>query len=48
VENLRAFEHFDFKKIVSFVEIEKVLNNYKKLVSDSIAGIKNEILDYKL
>jgi hypothetical protein len=48
VENLSYSEHFDFVKIISFVGIEKVLSNYKKLLSDSIAGINIEILDYKL
>ena len=48
VENLNGSEHFDYTKILSLCSINKVLETYNKLISNSMANINVEPLLYKL
>lgn len=45
--NFKGSEHFDYMKLFVLVNIEKVLERYNTLISDSVIGNNVEILDYK-
>jgi len=45
VVNFKGSEHFDYMKL--FVLVNKVLERYNTLISDSVIGNNVEILDYK-
>jgi hypothetical protein len=47
VEDLNGSEHFNYIKMYVLKDIEKVLERYNILISDSIVGNNVEILDYK-
>ena len=45
--NFNDSEHFDYMKLFVLVNIEKVLEEYNILISDSVVSNKVELLDYK-
>jgi hypothetical protein len=47
VVNFKGSEPFDYMKLFVLVNIEKVLERYNTLISDSLVGSNVEILDYK-
>lgn len=48
VENLNGSEHFSHIQIKGLNSIEKVLEQYDKLISDNLANINVEPLSYNL
>jgi len=48
VDNFKGFEHFEYRKMISLTNIEKVLEIYRKLIADSLVGNNVKPLDYKL
>jgi hypothetical protein len=47
VANFKGSEHFNYMKLFVLGNIEKVLERYNILVSDSVVGNNVEMLDYK-
>jgi len=47
VSNFKSSKHFDYMKLFVLRDIEKVLERYNTLISDSVVGNNVEILDYK-
>lgn len=47
VANFKGSEHFNYMQLFVLGNIEKVLERYNKLTSDSIVGNNVEMLNYK-